>query len=191
MENNCFELIVDGCLDYLEIGIIKNKRIVDSCFVIQEKNLTKILIPQIEQIIAKNKLDKSDLKKIYVINGPGSFASQKSTVIFANTFKAVFNQVQLLYLDSVHWNITKDNEIVFIDAKSNLYYIGAKNLKKPYLIHYQDVKKINPNLIKYFYSLQHKKSLVEKWNHNQDKFKSADFITPNYVKQPAFDYSKK
>ncbi|MDE5545162.1 MAG: hypothetical protein K2I76_00970, partial [Malacoplasma sp.] len=102
MENNeKFDLLIDGCLDYLEIAIIKNKKIFNSSFEIQNKNLTKIFNPSISRIIEKNKLKKENIENIYVINGPGSFTSEKTVVIFANTFKTVFPKVNLFHLNSL------------------------------------------------------------------------------------------
>ena len=102
MENNKkFDLLIDGCLDYLEIAIIKNNKIFDLSFEIQNKNLTKIFNPSISHIIEKNNLKKEDIENIYIINGPGSFTSQKTVVIFANTFKKVFPKTNLFYLNSL------------------------------------------------------------------------------------------
>lgn len=78
------DLIIDCSLNYLEIGLINNKNIVDTFFVIQNKNLTKILIPSINDFLNKNNIDKFSIKNLYIINGPGSFTSIKLIAILAN-----------------------------------------------------------------------------------------------------------
>ncbi|MDE6563048.1 MAG: hypothetical protein K2J98_02065 [Malacoplasma sp.] len=144
MENNeKFDLLIDGCLDYLEIAIIKNKKIFNSSFEIQNKNLTKIFNPSISRIIEKNKLKKENIENIYVINGPGSFTSEKTVVIFANTFKTVFPKVNLFHLNSLQWCITQNDEISFIDAKTELFYVAANNFKKPFLIKKSEIEKLH------------------------------------------------
>lgn len=193
MENNNkkFSLLIDGCLDYLELAIIKDNKVIDSLFVIQNKNLTKILDIYIAKIISDNNLDKKNIESIYVINGPGSFTSVKSVVIFANTFKRIFNYVNLYYLNSCQWTITRKNEISLIDAKSNLFYISHSNLNKPYLMKENEIEKISFSISKYFYSLENKKNLKDKWNWNKDRFIECEFIRPIYVKKPVYDYNKK
>lgn len=193
MENNNkkFSLLIDGCLDYLELAIIKDNKVIDSLFVIQNKNLTKILDIYIAKIISDNNLDKKNIESIYVINGPGSFTSVKSVVIFANTFKRIFNYVNLYYLNSCQWTITRKNEISLIDAKSNLFYISHSNLNKPYLMKESEIEKISFSISKYFYSLENKKNLKDKWNWNKDRFIECEFIRPIYVKKPVYDYNKK
>lgn len=190
--NNKFSLLVDACIDYLEIAIIRNDKIIDSYFEIQNKNLNKILNPSIANIIERNHFKKEDLENIYIINGPGSFTSVKSVVLFANTFKKVFHNTNLFYLNSNQWNVTQENEIVFIDAKTNLFYIGSNNFEKPFLIKKEEISKINNNKYTlYFYELENRKPLISKWNFNKEKFQQTNFIRPLYIKEPIYDYSKK
>lgn len=192
MENNeKFSLLIDGCLDYLEIAIIKNNEIYDSIFQIQNKNLTKIFNPTISTIIEKNNLKKENIENIYVINGPGSFTSEKTVVIFSNTFKKVYPKTNLFHLNSLQWNITKNNEIVFIDAKSKLFYVAANNFVKPFLIEKNEIEKISNHYNKYFYNLKNKKSIYDKWKFNFNKFIHSNFIRPLYVKKAVYDYQKK
>lgn len=191
MENNKFSLLIDGCLDYLELAIINNKKITHTYFEIQNKNLTKILNPSIALIIENNNLKKENLENIYIINGPGSFTSVKSVVLFANTFKKVFTNTNLYYLNSIQWNTTKEKEIVFIDAKTKLFYVGFNKLQKPFLIKESEVNKINDKYTKYFYDLQNKKSVYEKWEFNKNNFLISNFIRPLYIKEPIYDYFKK
>lgn len=191
MENNKFSLLIDGCLDYLELAVIKDETIVDSSFEIQEKNLTKILNPSIAFIIEKNNLEKENLESIYIVNGPGSFTSVKSVVLFGNTFKKVFQNVDLYFLNSTQWNTTQEDEIVLIDAKTKLFYVGANNIEKPFLIQSDEIDKLTNKYKKYFYSLETKKSIYEKWQFNKKRFLKTSFIRPLYIKEAIYDYSKK
>ncbi|MDE5767542.1 MAG: hypothetical protein K2H56_03230 [Malacoplasma sp.] len=192
MENSKkFDLLIDGCLDYLEIAIIKNNKIFDLSFEIQNKNLTKIFNPSVSHIIKKNNLKKEDIENIYIINGPGSFTSQKTVVIFANTFKKVFPKTNLFYLNSLQWCITKNDEISFIDAKTELFYVASNNFKKPFLIKKTEVEKLSNQYNKYFYNLESKKNIFEKWEFNSKRFIPSDFIKPLYIKKPVYDYHQK
>lgn len=192
MENNNkkFTLLIDGCLDYLELAIIQDNKIIDSLFEVQNKNLTKILDVNILKIISNNNLDKKNLENIYVINGPGSFTSVKSVVIFANTFKRIFNRVNLYSLNSCQWLITKANEISLIDAKSNLFYISFCSLNKPYIIKSSELEKLGNKYSMYFYSLDNKKTIEEQWEANKNKFVLSNSIRPIYIKKPVYDYNK-
>ncbi|MDE5545273.1 MAG: hypothetical protein K2I76_01530, partial [Malacoplasma sp.] len=114
-----------------------------------------------------------------------------TVVIFANTFKTVFPKVNLFHLNSLQWCITQNDEISFIDAKTELFYVAANNFKKPFLIKKSEIEKLHNFYNKYFYNIENKKSIITKWEFNYTKFISSNFIRPLYIKKAVYDYHKK
>lgn len=176
-------LIIDCCLDYLEIGLISNDLIIKTKFLKLNKNLTNILVEFIDLFLKENNIKKTNLEKLYLINGPGSFTSVKLISIFSNVFKTISNNINLYCLDSLSWNNTSKNEIVCIDAKSNYFYVGGFIFNKPYLTPYDSVYKFKNNKYYiYIYDISSKKEMIKKWNFNKNKFIKKNFVRPIYLK---------
>lgn len=186
-----YSLLIDGCLDYLEIALIKDEIIIDTSFEVLNKNFVKIFNKNIDELLLKNDLTYSNLSNIYVVNGPGSFTSVKLISLFANTTKYVFKHIKLLGLNTLKWNITNKNELSFLDAKSSLYFISTYWFDKPKAIYEEDIKNIKWDKEKYFYNLDIKKSIFDKWEFNKYNFSMVDFIRPIYIKPAIYDNKKK
>lgn len=184
-------LIIDCSLNYLEIGLIDNGNIIDTYFVIQEKNLTKILIPSIETFLKKHNLDKTLIKKLYVINGPGSFTSIKLIAVLANVWKTTTN-ISLYQINTCLWNVNNINCLSYLDAKSNLVYLQTVEngvIKEIALIkkdEFESIKNLFVNKHKYVSMVDctSKQNLINKWNYIKNSFTKVDLIKPLYIKGP-------
>lgn len=180
-------LLIDGSTSFLELALIdKNNKIIDTHFELQNKNLTKILIINIDAIIKKNSVKKCDIKKIYVVNGPGSFTSIKLIAVLANTWKAIYN-VELFEINTCLFCSTSTNSLSFLDAKTNMYYCqkidnNKSNIELLTIDRFNDLKK-ELSLKKYsIIDCSIKKNIKEKWEFNKNNFKNVDKITPLYLK---------
>ncbi len=95
------KLLIDGSLNYLELLLIDvNNKIVSTFFIMQNKNLTDILVDSVDQFLQKNMITKNMISELLIINGPGSFTSIKLVSIFANTWKQFFPTVVLKQLNT-------------------------------------------------------------------------------------------
>lgn len=186
-----YGILVDGCLDYLEIAIVLDEEIISSRFFKLNKNFTKIFNIEIDNLMKDNKLKNSDIKNLYIVNGPGSFTSIKLVSLFANTFKMVYQKVNLYTLNTLKWNLTHDNELVVIDAKSSLFYAVEKKSSIPSLFYSEGIKELEKGKVKYFYNLENKKDILEKWNYNKHNFEPCSTVCPLYIKPAIYDSNKK
>ena len=85
MVNN-MKLLIDGSLNYLELLLInENNKVARSFFVLQNKNLTDILVNSVDEFLQKNNVHKNMIHELLIVNGPGSFTSIKLVSVFANT----------------------------------------------------------------------------------------------------------
>ena len=71
------------CSKGLDILIFKNKKIFFNKKYTNIKNISEILISKIEIAIKKIDISYKDIKKIIIINGPGSFTGIRSSITFA------------------------------------------------------------------------------------------------------------
>lgn len=183
-------LLIDGILDYLELALIKDNKVVAKTKEKQNKNLTKILIPNISNFLKENNVDKKDIERIFVINGPGSFTCVKLISVFANTFKSIYPNVQLFSLNSNWWFASQNKTISLIDAKSNLNFcsiidLDNKQNKTVNLIKCDEEKQLykDLNFNIYKHSLDALKDIEIRWEFNKDLFEPTEKIIPLYVKE--------
>lgn len=183
-------LIIDCSLNYLEIGLVKNNKIIDTYFVVQDKNLTKILIPSVLTILAKNHLQKKDIKSLYVVNGPGSFTSIKLIAILANAWKQVDAKINLYFINTCLWNIDNINCLSYLDAKSNKVYVQQviNGVILPIVMLDNDVfEKLKESFINKhkhcsIVDCNNKKTIFEKWDYTKYCFSKTNNVRPLYLK---------
>lgn len=181
-------ILIDGVQEYLELALIENNQIKTSTKEKQNRNLTKILIPNFTNFLSKNKVNKNDIERIYVINGPGSFTCVKLISVFVNAFKSIFNNIQIFTLNSMWWFASKNKTISLMDAKTNLFYcsyVNTKKTKEIFLINQKQKENLiqkNPLLNVYLYSVNNICDIKERWNFAKDLFERVDFVRPLYIK---------
>lgn len=177
------KLFIDASLNYLDLIYIKDEQIISFKKIKQEKNLTKILNPSIMDFLKENNLSMKDINEIYTVNGPGSFTSIKLTAILINLWKYYYD-VDLYIINTCLWN-TLDDDLIAIDAKSQLFYIfkdNKENMLNVQLLNKQEVLELANNINKKIKWEVNENQLVEKWNKNKNNFIKVESIVPNYVK---------
>ena len=81
----------------------------------------------LDELLKRNKIKYSNIDKIYVINGPGSFTGVRAGLNMAKTIISVFNHIQLFTIDSL-LALNIGNGISIVDAKGDKsYFQAAKN----------------------------------------------------------------
>lgn len=183
------KLLIDGSTSFLELALIDdNNKIVDTSFEIQNKNLTKILINNIENILKKNYIKKENINSIYVVNGPGSFTSIKLIATMVNTWKTIYNSIELYEINTCLFYTTSNNSFSFLYAKTEMYYCQIIDNKKEKIniLHKDKFNEIKEKLILQNYSIidcSIKKDINEKWEFNKNNFTNVNKITPLYLKE--------
>jgi tRNA A37 threonylcarbamoyladenosine modification protein TsaB len=67
------------------LAILKDKQIVNKFKVKTNNNLTEIVVEHIESLLTKTNLKHSDIKKILLVIGPGSFTGVRIGTLIAKT----------------------------------------------------------------------------------------------------------
>lgn len=123
-------LFIDTCTKYLILALYKNNEIIEYFQMEADNNLSVLLLPKIDELLKKSNLEITDVDKIYVSNGPGSFTGIRIGVTTAKTIayglnKEINTVSELEVLASVDTN--KKYIVPLIDARRNYVYTGMYN----------------------------------------------------------------
>ena len=85
-------LFIDTSSDTLIIALNINKKLVDNIKLVGIKEHSVYAVEKIKELLEKNKLVPTDIDKIVVVNGPGSFTGIRIGVTIAKTFAYTLNK---------------------------------------------------------------------------------------------------
>lgn len=179
------KLIIDAVLQNLDLAIVNDEnKIISMSRIAQNKNLSEILIQEIENILLKSKIKKNEIKQLYVVNGPGSFTSLKIASVFANIWK-MEKKIELYSINTCLWNSKKNSNIIWFNAKSKkIFYLNfCHNNKNTVKICSETSFKNKIESLKNIHEINHNISLESKINLRINDFKKVNKIYPNYIKK--------
>ncbi len=139
-------------------------------------------MPMIEELFEENKLDIKDLKKIIVVNGPGSFTGIRIGLSIAKTLAYALNidinTISSLTAYLISSDINEDKMAVIEDNKG--YYVAVFNSKNEPIIEEEYITELNYN-----YTEVEKKLDVDKIIKYCEKLPSENphHIKANYIKK--------
>jgi len=121
-------LLIDTSSFFVTIALLENEKTLD----IYQENITgdmaSMIISQIDKIVSKNNTPISDIKRIYVINGPGSFTGIRIGVSIAKTLGWA-KKIDLIPISSLELlattNTATDYNIGLIDARRGNVFAGV------------------------------------------------------------------
>lgn len=182
------QLLIDCSTNFLSVALFNNDNLVDNVSIELQKNLTKVLVITVQNILEKNNINKNNIKEIYVVKGPGSFTSIKLVSIFANTWKSIDNSIALYEINTCLWHATCWNSFIYLNAKSNKWYTLlltdkiheielVSDEKCNELRNYYTNKKFNLK------EISDVNNLIEKWKFNKKNFVLVNKVKPLYVKE--------
>ena len=126
-----------------------------------QKNISEILIVEVEKFFKKSKINIKQLKSIYVITGPGSFTGIRSALTFAKSLKLTMklNLYGLSKFEIVNFKfkINKYNEKrrIFLHYRDSQFFSqtfkGYKSMDEARLINLDDEKLKLNNKLTYVY----------------------------------------
>ena len=186
------KLFIDTTQNYCNLALVNDKnQIVDSYQELTDNNMTDIVVEKIQTLLAKNKVNKSKVKAIYLLTGPGSFTGCRVGFIIAMTWASVY-KVKLYIMNSLLFQTKKGTGISIIDAKSNKKFIAIYEKYNeefsPSIVPNFDVeniiKKYN-NLNKYegYMNVDFFEKLIEHLEHFK-LVENPDTVEPLYLKEP-------
>lgn len=180
-------LLLDTAANYLNIGLVINDNLIDSYSKPHPKQQSELLVSVIDDLFKKNNLLPSDIKKIVLTIGPGSYTGLRIALTFTKVI-ASLNNIEVYVIDTLLANagISNKNVLVTLDARSNRHYVALVNngqfLKPTTIIENSQIPEFNyEELIEVEnnpYTLKNMLSAKSAWI----KVKNIDQLVPHYLK---------
>ena len=116
------------------------------------KNISEILVTEIEKMFNKAKINIKKIDTIFVITGPGSFTGIRSALTFAKTIQLTNNtdvrgisKFEYLNLIANDKNLFDSRRILIFHRKMQFFsqnFKGNLSISKPKIINFEENKKI-------------------------------------------------
>lgn len=119
-------LFISTATAELVVAIIINEKIVYQQVKQSFQDMSKDIMPELDKAFLKTKLKPSDLNKIFVVNGPGSFTGIRIGLTVAKTMAFALN-IPLVPISALEMLASSSNEetIALIDARRGYVYAGG------------------------------------------------------------------
>ena len=114
-------LFISTATKRLILSIIKDNNILYIYNEYNDNSLSERIMPVIDEAINKSKIELSDIDKIYVVNGPGSFTGIRVGITIAKT---------------IAWALKKD-----IYTISSLELLSSTSIDTPYVVPLIDARR--------------------------------------------------
>ena len=120
-----YQLLLDSSNKFLSVGLAKDGKVVDKIFYEAWQRQSEMMVTEIDNILKRNKIDKSELDAVIVGAGPGSYTGVRIGVTIAKTI-AYALKIKLYSKSSL--SLLKDQEfptICVFNARSGRSYFGV------------------------------------------------------------------
>ena len=120
-------LFLNTSSSYLGLALFKDKNLIDSYYEKLDKDVSRIALVKVKEIIENNGYTKEDIDSIYCVNGPGSFTGLRVGVTISKTF-AFFKEKNLFAVSSLYSLAASikgyDYIVPVIDARRGFVFAG-------------------------------------------------------------------
>lgn len=194
-------LYLDTSSSFLYAGIVNNQELVTSIHKELGKNLSVYTLSEIQKMLETVKMNPTDIDKIIVVNGPGSFTGIRIAITIAKTFAWSLNKkiTTISSLDAMALSVTGYDYIVpYIDARRDYGYAGIydKNnhivLENTYIA-IDNLKDRLKDLTSYIIVTNDQVDIINQTKYDPDILKIVNFyqnkeeinphlVMPNYLK---------
>lgn len=184
-------LFLDTASSRVIISVIRNNEIVFTVNLKNDNNLSNKLMILIDENFKKYNLKPTDINKIFVVNGPGSFTGIRCGVTVAKTLAFLLN-IEITAISELETMVSGYDEQVcpIIDARRGYVfagiYDGVKNLAPDRYISYDEITKgFKGKIVSYDYENAHepKIDILKLVNKHKDESINPHFLVPNYLKK--------
>ena len=120
-----YQLLLDSSNKYLSVGLSKDGKVVDKIFYEAWQRQSEMMVTEIDNILKRNNIDKSELNGVVVGVGPGSYTGVRIGVTIAKTIAYVL-KIKLYAKSSL--SLLKHPEfptICVFNARSGRSYFGV------------------------------------------------------------------
>ena len=117
-------LFLDTSSSNLNVGVLKDKKLLKEKYIHFEKDLSKYALNEIKELLDSLSLKPNDIDNIYCVNGPGSFTGLRIGVTIAKTFAWGLNKdlYKVSSLFAMATSNTNSCVIPLIDARRNCVF---------------------------------------------------------------------
>ena len=187
-------LFLDTSSKKLEVVLVKDNEIIGKKELESINDHASHLVPFIDEVLKENKLSTSDINKVYVVNGPGSFTGTRIGVTVGKTL-AFSNNINVIPVSSLKQYIFSktgyDYYVSIINDKNNRLYYGVYD--KDYNdiivdkystkeIYDKDISKLEGNVC-YIDESNNELDVLKLMDYYKDKEINAHELKPNYLKK--------
>ena len=187
-------LFLDTSSKKLEVVLVKDNEILGKKELESINDHASHLVPFIDEILKENSLNTSDINKVYVVNGPGSFTGTRIGVTVGKTL-AFSNNINVIPVSSLKQYIFSktgyDYYVSIINDKNNRLYYGIYD--KDYNdiivdkystkeIYDKDISKLEGNIC-YIDESNNELDVLKLMDYYKDKEINAHELKPNYLKK--------
>ena len=141
-------LILDFTQSF-RLAVINNRKLINQELKIK-KNISEILILEIDKFLKKSQTNIKKIKSIYIITGPGSFTGIRSALTFAKALKLTMNlnifglsKFELINFKIGLSKISK-TKCIILHFRENKFFIQSfkdnKSINEPSLINFDNEK---------------------------------------------------
>ena len=120
-----YQLLLDSSNKFLSVGLAKDGKVVDKIFYEAWQRQSEMMVTEIDNILKRNNIDKSELDAVVVGMGPGSYTGVRIGVTIAKTISYAL-KIKLYAKSSL--SLLKHPEfptICVFNARSGRSYIGV------------------------------------------------------------------
>lgn len=79
-------LFLNTASNYLHVALVADNNLKDEVYEKYDRDLSKMALFRVKELLEKNGLEPNDIDKIYVVRGPGSFTGLRVGVTIAKTY---------------------------------------------------------------------------------------------------------
>ena len=120
-----FTLLLDSSNTSLTVGLAKDNFLLEEISYEAWQSQSEHMIPEINKLLEKYKIENKDLKEVVVAIGPGSYTGVRIAITIAKTIATVLD-VKVYTISSLRCQKDgKNPSICVINARSNRSYIGV------------------------------------------------------------------
>ena len=120
-----FTLLLDSSNTSLTVGLAKDNLLLEEISYEAWQSQSEHMIPEINKLLEKYKVENKDLKEVVVAIGPGSYTGVRIAITIAKTIATVLD-VKVYTISSLRCQKDgKNPSICVINARSNRSYIGV------------------------------------------------------------------
>ncbi len=202
-------LYIDTSSSYLYAAIVENDKLITKVCEDYGQSLSEIALPKIVSMFEKNNIKPTDINKIIVVNGPGSFTGIRIGITIAKVY-AWSLKIKITTISSLEAMATSNDsnkvKVPIINARRGYVYgaIYDKNheILKPQHIKFDELQLKLKNIDDYIFISNDKFeniSNIEKYEPNfleiVNKYKdkkeiNPHMINPEYLKLTAAEESR-